>query len=101
MVDFFAAEDFFPVRSQNISNLLRIRSDIPPAEDEALGDQESLVCMAVLIYATYNTTNCLRCKGGLAHEGAVEALKQGCRNAVMGHRPSTKVVDSRWTPITT
>ena len=42
--------------------------------DEALGDQGSLVCMAVLIYAIYNTTNRRRCKRGLEHEGAVEAL---------------------------
>ena len=69
--------------------------------DEALGDQESLVCMAVLICATYNTANRLRCKGRLEHEGAVEALQQGCRNAVMGHRPSMKVVDSRRNPMTT
>ena len=58
---------------------------------------DALVCAAVLVYATYTTTNALRAtRRSLSQDAAYEMLKQNCRNAVMGHSGSTKVIDSRW-----
>ena len=52
--------------------------------------------MAVLIYAAYTSTNHYRKVGGTDQDTAVEHLKQQCRNAVMGHSASCKVVVGRW-----
>ena len=60
-------------------------------------DSEGLTCMAALLYATYNTTNQSRQIGGASADVAFEALKQHCRNAVMGHSASMRMLDSRWT----
>ena len=59
-------------------------------------DKEVLTCMAVLVYAVYNTTNHFRLAGGTDADTAFEAMKQHCRNAVAGHCSSMRVVDSRW-----
>ena len=59
---------------------------------------EVLSCVAVLVYAAYNATNLLRAKGKgpVSRTIAHELLKQSCRNAVMGHSGSTKVIEGRW-----
>ena len=59
-------------------------------------DKEVLTCMAILVYAVYNTTNHYRQAGGTDADTAFEAMKQHCRNAVAGHCSSMRVVDSRW-----
>ena len=61
-------------------------------------DPESLVCVAVLVYAAYTSTNKVRMTGAipLSHNVACELLKQNCRNAVMGHCGSSRVIDARW-----
>ena len=59
---------------------------------------EATICLAILIYATYTSTNAIRASGAipLSHDTAAEMLKQNCRNAVAGHASSTRVVDRRW-----
>ena len=59
-------------------------------------DKEALICMAVLLYAVYNTTNQYRPLGGVSENTAFEAIKQQCRNAVAGHSASMRIVDSLW-----
>ena len=59
-------------------------------------DAEALTCMAVLLYAVYNTTNQYRPLGGVSENTAFEAIKQQCRNAVAGHSASMRIVDSLW-----
>ena len=56
----------------------------------------SMTCMAVLIYATYNTTNQYRQTAGVSADVAFEAMKQHCCNAVAGHSVSMRILDSRW-----
>ena len=64
-----------------------------------LADEGTLVCMAVLIYATYTTTNRMR-KLGIKDMGtAVEALEQKIREAIRSHRHSEKVINSRWAEV--
>ena len=64
--------------------------------DKTLNDPEILTCVAVLIYATYTVTNRLRLEGPLDMIDSIEALKQGCRNAVTGHSASSKVMMERF-----
>ena len=59
-------------------------------------DAETLACMAVLIYAAYNATNCYRQTGGTDSTTAVQHMEQQCRNAAMGHRKLSRILDSRW-----
>ena len=68
------------------------------ASEALRDDPDILICVAVLIYSTCNSTNHLRVKGAvpLPFKDATELLKQNCRNAVMGHSGSAKVVDGRW-----
>ena len=67
------------------------------AADVLRNNDDALVCIAVLIYATYTSTNTIRAKkNSVSHDSAFEMLKQNCRDAVMGHRGSSKVIDSRW-----
>ena len=68
------------------------------ASEALRDDPDILICVAVLIYSTYNSTNHLRFKGvvPLPFKDATELLKQNCRNSVMGHSGSAKVVDGRW-----
>ena len=65
---------------------------------DALEDADTLVCVAILVYATYTATNTLSNEGAslVPSEDACEMLKQCCRNAVLGHSGSCKVLDSRW-----
>jgi len=65
---------------------------------EDLKCDDSLSCVAVLVYAAYNATNLLRAKdkGPVLMNVAHELLKQFCRSAVMGHSSRTNVIDGRW-----
>jgi hypothetical protein len=64
--------------------------------DARLQDHDSLVCVAVLIYATYRATNRFRPLGGTDFQTASDALEQFCKRAVEGHPPSQRIVDNRW-----
>ena len=68
------------------------------APNDFRGSDDLLSCVAVLIYATYNLTNLLRAKdeGPVSKQVAHKLLKQGCRNAVMGHSDSTTLLPYRW-----
>ena len=57
---------------------------------------ETLVCMAVLVYAVYTTTNRLRKMSNRDPELAAGALEQNVREAVRNHLPSERVVNNRW-----
>ena len=61
-------------------------------------DDATLVCRAVLVYATYMATNHFRHghKGRIDTRRAIDALEQYCRNAVRGHFSSERVIDGRW-----
>ena len=64
------------------------------------GDPEdsTLICRAVLVYATYMATNHFRhgYTGIPSTRTAVEALEQYCRNAVRDHSSSERAIDGRW-----
>ena len=66
--------------------------------DDTLDDSRTLVCMTVLIYATYTATNIVRNKGAspFLQNDAIELVKQCCRNGVMGHSHSTKIINRCW-----
>ena len=65
-------------------------------EHPCLDDDETLTCVAVLVYAAYFTTNHCRNHKPVPHEGARDALQQACRNLVQGHANSARVLDCRW-----
>jgi hypothetical protein len=64
--------------------------------DARLQNDDSLICVAIIIYATFMATNRFRQEGGASQRVANDALEQYCRNAVKGHLRSQRVVDSRW-----
>ena len=82
------------------ANYLRLWGDIDLGAfvlaDARLQDEESLTCVAVLVYATFMATNRFRREGGTSEQVAKDALEQFCRSAVKGHQRSQRVVDNRW-----
>jgi len=65
--------------------------------DPRMEDEGDLICVAILVYATYMATNHFRRQGGTDLETATDALEQFCRNGVKGHPSSQRVIDGRWT----
>ena len=61
-----------------------------------LKDNDTLVCIAVLVYTTYITTNKLRRIGNRYPQPAGEALGQNILEAIRGHPRSEKIVNGRW-----
>ena len=61
-------------------------------------DDATLVCRAVLVYATNMATNHFRHRrtGRPDTRQAIDALEQYCRNAVRGHVSSERIIDGRW-----
>ena len=64
--------------------------------DVRIEDADTLVCVAILVYATYMATNRFRQVGGTTLQIATEAMEQYCRQAVKGHQGSQQVLDNRW-----
>ena len=64
---------------------------------DALEDSHIYTCVATLVYAAYTATNTIRAEGAipLAADGTFEMVKQCCRNGVMGHSSSCKILDGR------
>ena len=63
----------------------------------ALKDPDILTCIAILVYATHTVTNTLRKKDiTFCQTDAVEALNQGCRNAVSNHPSSMSTLRKRY-----
>jgi hypothetical protein len=65
--------------------------------DARICDDEALISVAVLVYATYRSTNHFRPRGGTDHETACDAMEQFCRRGVEDHALSRRVIDNRWT----
>ena len=60
------------------------------------GSDEELKCLAILMYAAYNTTNHMRQHGSCNHDTAGDAIEQGIRNATSGHAKSRYIIDNRY-----
>ena len=61
-------------------------------------DNTILTCISILIYSVYRSTNIIRARdeGPASEDTAREMLEQNCREAMMGHVASTRILDSRW-----
>ena len=69
--------------------------------NDHINDVETLTTIAVLVYATYTTTNSLRhnLQGRQKDPTfAYDMLIQNVRNAVSNHSTSTYILDNRWNP---
>ena len=90
------ADDYFAVRG-----VLEVNIEHFMLTADALKDNHIYTCVATLVYATYTATNTIRAEGAipLAADVAFEMVKQCCRNGVMGHSPSCKILDGRWTQL--
>jgi hypothetical protein len=64
--------------------------------DARIQDDDALICVAILVYATYRSTNLFRPMGGADPSVAKDAMEQFCRDAVDGHALSRKILDARW-----
>ena len=68
------------------------------SSEDLKDDTEVLVCIAILVYGTYTATNILRARGPtrIQLDEAFKLLKQSCRNGVMGHSSSSRLIVGIW-----
>ena len=60
------------------------------------GEPTNLTCIAVLIYAVYNTVNCRRRNGDGSMKEAEETMEQYVIAAIRDHPASEKIINGRW-----
>ena len=58
--------------------------------------EERLVLMAIGVFAVYTVTNQARHEGRFDQEEALNALGQACKEAVIGHQKSIKILRGVW-----
>ena len=64
--------------------------------DPRISSPDDLTMSALLVYATYRTTNVYRTQTGRSTTEALDTLRQCVREGVRDHHPSTRVLDNRW-----
>ena len=58
--------------------------------------EERLVLMAIGVFSVYTVTNQARHEGRFDQEEALNALGQACKEAVIGHQKSIKILRGVW-----
>ena len=61
-----------------------------------LSDEENLICIAILVYAVYNSTNTLRKIGKFDPQLANDTMEQNILEAVRGHPASETILNGSW-----